>query len=281
MKIFSLEKKENLILLVSCIIGIPGLLLYVLKIIYEPNGITFCDFKIYYNTVINYIQNPNLQDYNGYLYPPFFLFYIYPLSFLSYENALLVFNVIKIFTFAISMFFFFKILDHYEIRFPSLYKYLFSLSLFFFYPFRSDFITGNINILIFSFIVLFYYFTFVKKKLMFSSTFISLGTLLKLSPFPLIYFIYKKSSKYTILTFILILLLSFVALMSFGTQSYTNFINFFSTKEKQCLQVANIPMTFTFPSDVIQDKISFISTVSRLFKFFFGFDLYPFGFILI
>jgi len=116
---------------------------------------------------------------------------------------------------------------------------------------------------------------------MFSSTFISLGTLLKLSPFPLIYFIYKKSSKYTILTFILILLLSFVALMSFGTQSYTNFINFFSTKEKQCLQVGNIPMTFTFPSDVIQDRISFISTVSRLFKFFFGFDLYPFGFILI
>lgn len=154
------------------------------------------DFRLNYLGAVQYMHgiNPYLHSATPvtFIYPPSILFIYIPLSFLSIENAQIVFTILSILCFLASIFILFKL---FKLSFFSNLGLLFLILALNFFPEKFTLGMGQINNLVLLCVCLFLYFYNFKKDIV-SGTFISIAVVIKLFPLLLIpYLVIKKKWK--------------------------------------------------------------------------------------
>lgn len=171
-------------------------------------------------------------EYRSFLYPPHSLLLFSVFSNLNIYFAQVVFTLIKEISLLISIFLIsiinFKsmktdknILDSPIFHLSLITGIFFSL---FYWPVKNDILNGQVNIFVFLFIVLSYFFS--EDKPLLSGFFLSLGILLKLTPLLIIpYFILRNYIKVVLYTLLFSIILTLISIYIYGYQIHIEYVD--------------------------------------------------------
>lgn len=191
------------------------------------------DFLPHYNAAVTFrevgILSPVLGEssLNYFCYFPLTIFYYLPLSYLNFNSAFLAITVWNLLMALVMAIFTTKILAHYQVKLPAMGKWLIFLGIIFFCPVTASLNSGNVNILVASFITIFYFAFCVRDKNVYAGLVLVIATLFKIFPAMLLLFALAKRRFKFIVVFLLILIPCFIAsILLLGLPAHIDFAEF-------------------------------------------------------
>jgi len=220
------------------------------------------DFGFYYQAAKAYTAGNSIYQDTNFLYPPLSIFLFLPLSYLSLEQAGIIWATLTVLLLVLTVVILLRILRHYGIQPSKIESVLIFTAILLFYPTTITITHGQIDILVLSLVTLYYYFLFVNRKRFIAAVFLSIATMIKVWPAILMFldFVVRRAKGLFVRYWLVFGALCVVSFVVFGLSTHVDFLSGLIGHQSLNIQA---------PNDVIHPHwvLADVSIYNFLFKF--------------